>query len=409
MTDYFHCSRDIITRIKYNYLSCVIDDCVDYLKNENYSYDYGRNTLFNIMLFGEWLQRNNVPITNVSNSVIHDFLSYNIESGRKYNEALRASMHIVFRILQKKYPRKKSSIEIEVDDYSTYLRDTCGLRESTIMIYSCVVNKFLENYFLGTQFDFDLLTPANINQYILKISLMSNISNVGGALHRYFQFRQVKGSKTTHLTAALPSIPARKKTTKRTLVSSEKFECLLQSIDMSKPIGLRTYASALCMGELGIRVGDVVRMTIDDINWKDGWLIIKNSKVDVPFNLPLPKRTGMAIADYLTKGRPVSKYRNIFLSHQPHDLGKPTSKSALCCQIRLAWIKSGVHDQCSGTHIFRRSVATKLNREGTPIKIIADILGHSNIQSTMTYIQPDLSDLQSLVQEWPDENETYDA
>jgi len=153
------------------------------------------------------------------------------------------------------------------------------------------------------------------------------------------------------------------------------------------------------MSDLGMRLGDVTRLSLDDINWRNGTIMVRNNKSDRPFLLPLPERVGKAIANYLHDGRPQSETRNVFVSYRP--LGSTIKINAIAGQIRMIWKNTGLDTKYSGTHIFRHSFATNLRRKGQPLKVIADILGHQSLETTALYAQVDVEALRRLVQAWP--------
>ena len=50
----------------------------------------------------------------------------------------------------------------------------------------------------------------------------------------------------------------------------------------------------------------------------------------------------------------------------------------------------------------RHAFATRLMERGTPIKDIADLLGHRSIETTFLYTKVDLARLRTLAAEWPE-------
>jgi integrase/recombinase XerD len=52
--------------------------------------------------------------------------------------------------------------------------------------------------------------------------------------------------------------------------------------------------------DLGLRRAEVVRLGIDDIDWRKGTIRIARSKTRFTDSLPLPRATGEAIAEYLS-------------------------------------------------------------------------------------------------------------
>jgi integrase len=155
------------------------------------------------------------------------------------------------------------------------------------------------------------------------------------------------------------------------------------------------------MIDLGMRVGDVARLSLDDIDWRAGTMAVANHKRGRPYRLPLPKRLGQALADYLANARPSSERREVFLCHaQPR--GLPTTVHALKTAVRSAWKRAGLYDRFSGTHILRHTVATRMKQQGVALKSIADVLGHHSLQTTTLYAQVDLPALRSTAQPWPE-------
>ncbi|MDH7791182.1 tyrosine-type recombinase/integrase [Ochrobactrum sp. AN78] len=107
-----------------------------------------------------------------------------------------------------------------------------------------------------------------------------------------------------------------------------------------------------------------------------GTIRIARSKTHFTDCLPLPKMTGEAIADYLRHERPETVNRAIFVRDvAPYDcpVQAGVAKRAVIAALRLCgW------DRCD-PHVLGHSVASRLLREGTPMKHIADILRHRSL------------------------------
>ena len=70
-------------------------------------------------------------------------------------------------------------------------------------------------------------------------------------------------------------------------------------------------------------------------------------------------------------------------------------RGSLRYQARLA----GVGD--FGTHMLRRRAATSMVAAGTPMKVVADVLGHAEVQTTTAYLRIDVEGLRAVAAEWP--------
>ncbi len=86
----------------------------------------------------------------------------------------------------------------------------------------------------------------------------------------------------------------------------------MSSCDQSTPAGQRNKAILLLLARLGLRAGEVVAMTQDDIQWETGLLTIRGKGLRHE-TLPLPRDVGEALAHYLRYLRPQCKTRRVFI------------------------------------------------------------------------------------------------
>ena len=109
-------------------------------------------------------------------------------------------------------------------------------------------------------------------------------------------------------------------------------------------------------------------------------------------SLPLSKELGMAIISYLQDGRPQSSSAFIFLSHNApfQPLGEHNNfNPEFHKYLRRAGIAIPTKRH-TGVHTIRHSFATNMLRKGTPVQDVSQILGHSNISVTETYLRVDI-------------------
>lgn len=142
-------------------------------------------------------------------------------------------------------------------------------------------------------------------------------------------------------------------------------------------------------------------MKLEDINWRQKYVTIKCVKSLKERQMPLSEPLLCALSDYIREGRFKSLHRNVFLTaNAPY---KPFGSSSsinniLAYHLCQCHIKPPV--KC-GPHILRHSLATMLVNNGTPIKGISDILGHSNIETTQIYAKVNFNKLQNAVMPFP--------
>lgn len=84
----------------------------------------------------------------------------------------------------------------------------------------------------------------------------------------------------------------------QTAPGTRDVERVLRSCDRRRRIGKRDYAIFILLARLGLRAGEVAQLTLDDIDWRAGELLVrgKGARVD---RLPLLQDVGQALAEYL--------------------------------------------------------------------------------------------------------------
>lgn len=171
-------------------------------------------------------------------------------------------------------------------------------------------------------------------------------------------------------------------------------EAFLRSINRDSPMGKRDYAMFSLMTTYGLRACDVVALTLDDIHWRDEQIHIRQSKTGKPLELPLTDEVALAIQDYLKRVPRYGAHREVFLRFRaPGGTLRPTA----VIEAFQAWSRrSGLEIPFKGVHCIRHSVAMNLLRQGTPLKIIGDLLGHRSPESTTVYLRLATEDLRTV-------------
>ena len=151
---------------------------------------------------------------------------------------------------------------------------------------------------------------------------------------------------------------------------------------------------------LGLRCSEVAGLTLDDFDWVNGIINIKNTKTYTDRALPMSPAFGKAITEYLLNSRPSSKSRVLFVRFS-HIQGEPMGREQIRSAARRAYKRAGICKSITGTHILRRTVASKIYKKGCTLKMVADILGHESLDSTAIYTKIDTQMLLEAAGIWP--------
>jgi site-specific recombinase XerD len=150
----------------------------------------------------------------------------------------------------------------------------------------------------------------------------------------------------------------------------------------------------LLIATYGLRAGEVAKLTLENIDWRNCNLQIFQPKTFNTLLLPLTNTVGESIIDYIKNGRPKTRCREVFIRHRtPDGALKPTAISA----VFTAWSRrAGLPIPYQGPHCIRHSFAVHLIRRGESLKTVGDVLGHRSFNSTCTYLRLNLEDLRTV-------------
>ncbi len=158
---------------------------------------------------------------------------------------------------------------------------------------------------------------------------------------------------------------------------------------------VRDRAILLLFAVYGLRVGEVRRLRLEDLDWEAETIRITRSKQQWRIQTyPLIRVVGDAILRYVKTARPRRAARDVFLSLKApiHPLGN----SALWQIVNRRLRPFGLPLVHQGPHALRHACATHLLSQGLPIKEIGDHLGHRNPATTSGYAKVDLVGLRQV-------------
>ena len=245
--------------------------------------------------------------------------------------------------------------------------------------------------------DLDGVSPGIVSRFtetmvgLAPVTIAERLS----ALRQYFKYAYLHGHVQKPIDAYVPHPPQRARAKLPTVWSEEQIESIIHAVDTTTAIGKRDYAIVLMGARLGLRIGDMLNITMNDIDWENKLISIIQGKTKEPLTLPLPDDVGWALIDYLKNGRPETDFPNIFVVHNAPYKGSPF-KSTLRHNINKILKRAGIHIDKSkhcGWHSLRHSLATNLLRNEVGASTISDILGHSDPQVAEHYLRVDLDGL----------------
>jgi integrase/recombinase XerD len=304
-----------------------------------------------------------------------------------------------------KLPQKTPS-EMEVDDYSRYLRDIRGYCSRTVQYHCSYIQEFLDNLSFNTNHDcLNVLTPGDIDKFIMLCSQRMNrysLQHVVAYLRSFLKFKYERGILVKPLFSMIDTPRTYRLEKLPRSYRWETIQNLIQSIDIENAHGIRDYTIIFLMATYGLRASETTSLTLDDLDWRAGVIRIQSSKTKYENNLPMIDAVKEVMIRYLKESRPLVCHRELFISiRAPYAPLKRTAiHDILESRIRL----SGLDIKFSGTHSLRHSYAIHLLRQGLSLKAIGDLLGHRDAESTCVYLRLAIDDLREVALEVPNES-----
>ena len=183
-------------------------------------------------------------------------------------------------------------------DFGRYLSAERGLSPATLDNYLPIVRRFLIERFGSKPMRLDELRPVDIHRFIVRHAQTGSRRSAQlmvTALRSFLRFLQQRGAIATDLARGLPGVANWRLPHLPKSLPPEQVERMLAFCDSGTPVGQRDYAILLLLARLGLRAGEVVALTLDDLDWERGEIVVRGKGQRLG-RLPLPTDVGAAPA-----------------------------------------------------------------------------------------------------------------
>ena len=290
-----------------------------------------------------------------------------------------------------------------VEPYRHYLLKERGLAVHTASSYVRWADQFLSSRFRRQPMRLGILRGRDLTVFVQRSApecRRSGSIQLVAALRSFSRFLRYSGRTGAELELGVPSVAhwALAGVPKR--LSADEVGKVLSACNRNTALGRRDYAILLLLARLGLRGGEVLGLTLDDIDWDSGTITIPMTKSRRGARLPLPSDAGKAIAEYLRRDRPRCDCRRVFLRVKAPHAGL-SSSPVISMIATKALRRAGVQSTRTGAHVFRHSFATTMLGRGASLQEIGQLLRHSNPKTTAIYAKVDVETLRSIALPWP--------
>jgi site-specific recombinase XerD len=277
-----------------------------------------------------------------------------------------------------------------VQRYSKHLLDERGLTLAVRTLYETVASEFLDRRVP------ERLTSADVQDYVRRNVGAPSLAGKLSALRSILRFLELTGAAVGGLVWAVPSVPQPRLASLPKALEPAQVRAVLAGCDRRTATGRRDYAVVVLMVRLGLRACDVASITLDDLDWVHGEIVVRGK--GTTSRLPLPTDVGEAIAAYLRRRAPDVTTRAVFLRSRAPTRRALTTGGVISIAgqaLRRGGVARG------GGHRLRHTAATLMLRRGASLTEIAQVLRHRHIDTTAIYAKVDRDRLRAVAQPWP--------
>ena len=275
------------------------------------------------------------------------------------------------------------------------MRHEFGYLPSTIQSLASPIRGFL-TWASSRQLELSSVALCDLDDFLTEGKAKGwqprTVSGQCQALRSFFRYAERRGWNQNGLSKAIKAPPPKIRIASPQCPSWKQLRRLIASLDDSNLSQCRAKAVLLLASVYGLRRSEIVRLTLEDLDWYNEIITVRRSKRGRLQQFPLQFEVGEAIIHYLRNVRPACKSRNVFVTmHRPYRAATNISSA-----IRKIMNAQGILDQPCGLHALRHACATELLRKGTSLRGIADFLGHRSIRSVSVYAHCDLRALREV-------------
>lgn len=274
-----------------------------------------------------------------------------------------------------------------------------GLSENTLASYRNDLVKLLQ-WLEDNHYKCASISAMGLNEYqaylVDKEYKQTSRARMLSALRRFFQYlhrEKIRGDDPTALLMS-PKLPQRLPKD----LSEEQVNDLLEAPDVEDPLGLRDRAMLELLYATGLRVTELVSLTMENLSLRQG-VVRVTGKGDKERLVPMGENAVDWIQTFLDQGRPAllgEKSSDVVF---PSKRARQMTRQTFWHRIKHYAVIAGIDSDKLSPHVLRHAFATHLLNYGADLRVVQMLLGHSDLSTTQIYTHVATERLKQIHQE----------
>ena len=273
------------------------------------------------------------------------------------------------------------------NEYLVYLKIERDLSNNSIESYERDIKQYIDFLSQEKITEWEAIDRYDIVLFLQNLKIEgkseSSIIRMTSSLRQFHQYlRQEKWLKDDPMQHI--QTPKKKETLPKVL-SIQDVEKLLETSDTETELGLRDRTILEVMYATGLRISELVHLRMDELHLTMGF-IQTVGKGDKERIIPIGGEAIKWLNDYLEYSRPLLERRAeeispyVFLNAR----GRGLTRQGVWKNIKKIVQEAGIKQNVT-PHMLRHSFATHLLENGADLRIVQELLGHSDISTTQIY------------------------
>lgn len=415
MLELYFTSPTRLRQLRRGPLAPHLDTLAAELRQAGYRHSCGAAILSMVGKFNSYLRQQHLEIAAVDEALGERFIEQELKTVGNYKSAHNMLWHLLGYLrchgLIPPLPEpsdEPSAIDELIEQFRRHLRQVRGLSDKYCAQQGILVRRFL-NWHVDRHQGLAVghIDGPEILEYVSYACTIHPESrswprHITTSTRSFLRFLRWQNLIGFDLDMVVPVIPKYRLAEVPKHLPWQQVRKVIDTVDTLSAEGKRDKAVLLLLAILGLRNYDVANLELTQIDWRQGIIHLPKTKSRRERVLPMPQEVGDALADYVLHGRPSLATALVFVRHIA-PLGPFESSGAVSGIAYKHLARAGVKaDIPYSAHLFRFSLATHLVNHDTPIKEIADMLGHVSIDTTALYTKVDISHLADVALPMPE-------
>ena len=285
----------------------------------------------------------------------------------------------------------------EIQEFITYLRNDKKSSANTEASYRRDLQKAAAFFAQQQITDVREITSTNIRSYLLYLekqnfssaTVSRNVASLHAFFHFLFKARKIEEdpSEKLHPPKVEKKMPV--------ILSVAQVDKLMKQPNLETVKGIRDRAMLELLYATGIRVSELINLTLSDVNLQLNYIICHDRERMIPFGDAARKSLQL----YLGSARPRLVEGTDCQYLFPNCSGKQMSRQGFWKLLKGYAMDAGIQEDIT-PHTLRHSFAAHLSQNGANVRDVQQMMGHSDVSTTQMYVQMNMDHMRNVYDQY---------